>query len=121
MPVVQLDYDGNVIKVWDRITDVNLFGLQHSKVSNCLNGKREVHANSVWILKDKFDKLTKGEIIEICRQKDKRYVQLDKDYNISCMDFCERSGERAWFYCFWDLQLRWWEMAFLQRVQMDEI
>lgn len=82
MPVVQLDYDGNVIKVWDRITDVDLFGLQHSKVSNCLNGKREVHANSVWILKDKFDKLTKGEIIEICRQKDKRYVQLDKDYNI---------------------------------------
>ena len=32
--VVQLDYDGNIIKVWDRITDVNSFGLQHSKVSN---------------------------------------------------------------------------------------
>ena len=80
--VVQLDYDGNIIKVWDRITDVNSFGLQHSKVSNCLNGKREVHANSVWILKDKFDKMTRDEIIEICKQKDKRYVQLDKDCNI---------------------------------------
>ena len=80
--VVQLDYDGNIIKIWDRITDVNSFGLQHSKVSNCLNGKREVHANSVWILKDKFDKMTRDEIIEICKQKDKRYVQLDKDCNI---------------------------------------
>lgn len=80
--VVQLDYDGNIIKIWDRITDVNSFGLQHSKVSNCLNGKREVHANSVWILKDKFDKMTRDEIIEICKQKDKRYVQLDKDFNI---------------------------------------
>lgn len=80
--VVQLDYDGNIIKIWDRITDVNSFGLQHSKVSNCINGKREVHANSVWILKDKFDKMTRDEIIEICKQKDKRYVQLDKDCNI---------------------------------------
>lgn len=80
--VVQLDYDGNIIKIWDRITDVDSFGLQHSKVSNCLNGKREVHANSVWILKDKFDKMTRDEIIEICKQKDKRYVQLDKDCNI---------------------------------------
>ena len=80
--VVQLDYDGNIIKIWDRITDVNSYGLQHSKVSNCLNGKREVHANSVWILKDKFDKMTRDEIIEICKQKDKRYVQLDKDCNI---------------------------------------
>ena len=80
--VVQLDYDGNIIKIWDRITDVDSFGLQHSKVSNCLNGKREVHANSVWILKDKFDEMTRDEIIEICKQKDKRYVQLDKDCNI---------------------------------------
>lgn len=80
--VVQLDYDGNITKIWDRITDVDLFGLQHSKVSNCLNGKREVHANSVWVLKDEFDKMTKDEIVEICKQKDKRYVQLDKDCNI---------------------------------------
>lgn len=102
--VVQLDYDGNITKIWDRITDVDLFGLQHSKVSNCLNGKREVHANSVWVLKDEFDKMTKDEIIEICKQKDKRYVQLDKDCNmihvwISASEAAEQLGFTASGIC----------------------
>lgn len=81
-PVVQLDYDGNVVKFWTHISDVDNYGLQHSKVSNCLRSKRNIHANSVWILKDDFDKMTKEEIEKTCRDKDKRYVQLDKDCNI---------------------------------------
>ena len=77
--VVQLDYDGNLIKRWKSLIDVDSFGLQHSKVSNCLHSKRNVHANSVWMLASEYDKLSQDLVVEYCTNLDKRFVQLDKE------------------------------------------
>lgn len=79
VPIVQLDYDGKLIKRWNSLTDVDSSGLQHSKVSNCLHNKRNVHANSVWMLASEYDKMNQDSVVEYCTNFDKRFAQLDKE------------------------------------------
>ena len=84
IPVVQLNYNGEIIKIWDCAKDADEYGYQDSKISNCIKNKRKVHGNSVWIYKRDYDKMTPDEVRLYCKQmgetQDNRIVQLTLEY-----------------------------------------
>lgn len=84
IPVVQLNYNGEIVKIWDCAKDADKCGYQDSKISDCMKNKRKVHGNSVWIYKRDYDKMTHDEVRLYCKQmeetQDNRIVQLTLEH-----------------------------------------
>lgn len=55
--IVQLNNDGNVIKVWESANSICKNGISLKKVERCLNGTLETYLNSKWMYLEDYEKL----------------------------------------------------------------
>jgi hypothetical protein len=47
-PIIQMDLEGNIIKEWDYLRQVDKFGMDHRNVGKVLRGKRKTYKKSLW-------------------------------------------------------------------------
>lgn len=50
--ILQIDNDGNIIKEWDNLIEIERAGYQKSNVINVCNGKRKSHKGYNWVYKN---------------------------------------------------------------------
>ena len=82
--IVQLNLNGDFIREWKCIKDVEQAGFIKDAVSMCACGKRKTSSGYIWLFKDKYDNLTKDELQSIISWvNDKKFpikiVQLNND------------------------------------------
>lgn len=66
IPIVQLDFYGNIIQRWKSLYEASKLGFCDSKISNCCRNKRISHGGCIWMYKKDYDKLDSYKILEKC-------------------------------------------------------
>ena len=61
IPVVQLDNNHKLIKVWKSASSVNIQGIEHQHISECCSGKIITYKNYYWLYKKDYDLWTKSK------------------------------------------------------------
>ena len=56
-PVVQLDLDGNLVKIWDCQTDTENGGFSFSCVNKCVRNAEKTHMGFKWVYLEDYEKL----------------------------------------------------------------
>lgn len=81
--VLQYDFDGNLIKIWDSMSDVERAGITKScNISLCCNGKADSAGGFVWIKEfDDISNLTERLDKAKRRSNDKSVLQFDINGN----------------------------------------
>lgn len=47
-PVMQIDKNGTVVKIWDGASDTEVAGFYHSAIAGCCKGKNKTHKGYKW-------------------------------------------------------------------------
>lgn len=91
-PIVQMDIDGNILKIWDNVHSAMAMGYSDTAIYSCLRDKKESHMNCRWarlsdisISDEDIEKYRNAEpqtvMMRRPSQRRKKVLQFDTDEN----------------------------------------
>lgn len=97
MKVVQLSFDGSLVKVWSSISDASKNGYYSSSISHCCQNRLLRCNGYYWIYYSDYKKMSKKDILKYVIKRDRRIVQLDLDDHIIKIWDSNHAADKAGF------------------------
>lgn len=98
-PIVQLNTDGELVKIWKSAREAERFGFNHKNVKTCIERKMYTYKGYIWLNKKCYDSLSEEQVNNYCRYIKNIYkiVQLNIDGILIKIWDCVKDTEQNGF------------------------